>query len=810
MFDKDYDPVAKRLIEKLPLFLKEEVISQARTHQKIVAKPLQDADRDTRLAMTLIDLDRPLLIWREQDQPHSYTINFKVSLEDIMRVKVYKDGWKIYDSGKLEKGVNIFIESIQRKTYDIIPDHRYLLKVEDYHGNTYEKGIPESYDETGAYQPDPVLDRLGKLHNIPRLRLKPVDNENLHLAYPKFHNQSIEPDYYYMQRIKDYLRIFQDRGLIYAEFHKWLTVIPDIVGYWRVLSRQNQTEQVFQSEGDVGSYEMATKDRNASTYIVYLDPEKIPLNVLFDSEKYEEFLRDISLSKKFFFEVPIEVSITDTVIFDSDVDDTLFGMKEYEEFITVDDISSADTEISFTESFKSSDTISTADITTSNIPVETALFSDDLSTTHATDISTESFKSSDTITTADITTSDIPVEISKFSDMLSDSSVADVVPETFKASDYVSETVSYELATESFKSSDTISTADTTTSNAVADVSKFSESLTTTSATGVDSETGKFSDSYSYSAIAYIRTYDTDTQFNSLSKSGSIVISGTGTSAVITTGDPTSTNTGAKQPTSATNVSYTNCGSGFGYWYYLSRLTDGCNDYGAAADSAAKVCYTDILRASGYSFGVPSNARITGIVVNIRRRQSGTVNRVDQLVRINVGGTNSTNKADTSTYWPQSYATKTYGGSTDLWGLSNVTPSNINTLYVDLSAKNNYSAGATFYVDCITVTVYYKVPASGTVSYTLSGSEVGVGNNLGYLDLKTSIPEGSISYEVKKNGSTVKSGSVSSGTSTISLTDITVGSTSDSFEVKFTLTSGTSNKPSIDYIKHRYQVSGNL
>ncbi|MBC7109063.1 MAG: hypothetical protein H5T41_09840 [Methanomassiliicoccales archaeon] len=751
MFDKDYDPVAKRLIEKLPLFLKEEVISQARTHQKIVAKPLQDADRDTRLAMTLIDLDRPLLIWREQDQPHSYTINFKVSLKDIMRVKVYEDGWKIYDSGKLEKGVNIFVESIQRETYDIIPDHRYLLKVEDYHGNTYEKGIPESYDETGAYQPDPVLDRLGKLHNIPRLRLKPVDNENLHLAYPKFHNQSIEPDYYYMQRIKDYLRIFQDRGLIYAEFYKWLTVIPDIVGYWRVLSRQNQTEQVFQSEGDVGSYEMATKDRNASTYIVYLDPEKIPLNVLFDSEKYEEFLRDISLSKKFFFEVPIEVSITDTVIFDSDVDDTLFGMREYEEFITVDDISSADT-----------------------------------------------------------TTSDIPVEISKFSDMLSDSSVADVVPETFKASDYVSETVSCELATESFKSSDTISTADTTTSNAVADVSKFSESLTTTSATGVDSETGKFSDSYSYSAIAYIRTYDTDTQFNSLSKSGSIVISGTGTSAVITTGDPTSTNTGAKQPTSATNVSYTNCGSGFGYWYYLSRLTDGCNDYGAAADSAAKVCYTDILRASGYSFGVPSNARITGIVVNIRRRQSGTVNRVDQLVRINVGGTNSTNKADTSTYWPQSYATKTYGGSTDLWGLSNVTPSNINTLYVDLSAKNNYSAGATFYVDCIKVTVYYKVPASGTVSYTLSGSEVGVGNNLGYLDLKTSIPEGSISYEVKKNGSTVKSGSVSSGTSTISLTDITVGSTSDSFEVKFTLTSGTSNKPSIDYIKHLYQVSGNL
>ena len=226
------------------------------------------------------------------------------------------------------------------------------------------------------------------------------------------------------------------------------------------------------------------------------------------------------------------------------------------------------------------------------------------------------------------------------------------------------------------------------------------------------------------------------------------------------------------------------------------------------ADTPAQTCYTDILRLSGFSFGVPSNATITGIEVAISRKQSGTVNRVDQLIRVNVSRINSNNKADTSTYWPQSYSTKTYGGSSDLWGLSNVTPSNINTLYLDISAKDNYSrAGATFSVDCVRVKVYWRVPSRGTASYTLSGSDVGVGNNLGQIQVSCSIPEGSISYTVKKNGSTVRSGSLASGENTIDLTGVTASSASDSFEFVFSITSGASNKPTIDYIKHYLTAS---
>jgi hypothetical protein len=99
---------------------------------------------------------------------------------------------------------------------------------------------------------------------------------------------------------------------------------------------------------------------------------------------------------------------------------------------------------------------------------------------------------------------------------------------------------------------------------------------------------------------------------------------------------------------------------------------------------------------------------------------------------VDTTGTNiGNNKADTTTFWPTSQTTASYGSSSDLWGTTwqpfKVNNSNFG---VRLSVQNNVALVRTAYVYWIKITVYYtpqvtgwKTPAHCT-SQTRSGSAI--------------------------------------------------------------------------------------
>jgi len=131
---------------------------------------------------------------------------------------------------------------------------------------------------------------------------------------------------------------------------------------------------------------------------------------------------------------------------------------------------------------------------------------------------------------------------------------------------------------------------------------------------------------------------------------------------------------------------------------------------------------SDYLRATNYNFSIPSDATITGIVVTINRtgQQSLSIGFRDDLLYLvkDVSGspqiqTGGDNKASSST-WPTSLGTATYGNSGDLWGLS-WTPSDINNTNfgVAISVHSNLILSTlTATVDYMRITVHYTVPGS--------------------------------------------------------------------------------------------------
>lgn len=132
------------------------------------------------------------------------------------------------------------------------------------------------------------------------------------------------------------------------------------------------------------------------------------------------------------------------------------------------------------------------------------------------------------------------------------------------------------------------------------------------------------------------------------------------------------------------------------------------------------------LLASNFGFAIPLTATITGVLVEIKRAQTaGAGSLIDQLVRLTkagvAGGTNHAAGA-----WPGALTYQSYGGSTDLWGLT-LAPADINNsgFGVQLTADETGGASATAAVDAIRVTIYYKQVGGSGVSDLLQGTNCG-------------------------------------------------------------------------------------
>ena len=128
---------------------------------------------------------------------------------------------------------------------------------------------------------------------------------------------------------------------------------------------------------------------------------------------------------------------------------------------------------------------------------------------------------------------------------------------------------------------------------------------------------------------------------------------------------------------------------------------------------------SDWLVAYNFGFTIPTDAYITGVLVEIERHANNVYCHDQYLYLYNNGNIGSSRASSCS--WPTSDAYASYGGATDQWGAS-LTPSIVNgaDFGVALSVLADDS-DRIFYVDHIRITVYYSYPpATPSTAPTMS------------------------------------------------------------------------------------------
>lgn len=125
--------------------------------------------------------------------------------------------------------------------------------------------------------------------------------------------------------------------------------------------------------------------------------------------------------------------------------------------------------------------------------------------------------------------------------------------------------------------------------------------------------------------------------------------------------------TGLLDPASAVSE-----GAGLAAWSNASNVTASDNTY-ATASVAVNGVNSKYLYCYDFGAAVPLGATINGVEVVVHRKCNFAgiqYNAVDQTIQLNTASATlvGSNKAATSTKWPTTEATATYGGSADLWG----------------------------------------------------------------------------------------------------------------------------------------------
>ncbi len=175
--------------------------------------------------------------------------------------------------------------------------------------------------------------------------------------------------------------------------------------------------------------------------------------------------------------------------------------------------------------------------------------------------------------------------------------------------------------------------------------------------------------------------------------------------------------TAARYPVTGADVT----GVGTITWTNPGNIAADDNAYATATLTSGTTSH--YLRGTNFGFTIPTNATITGIVVEIGRYTSGRTTPLtrDNIVRlVKAGAIVGTNNAVTGTDWPAAEGIATYSPTDPLWGTT-WTPDeiNANNFGVVLSAINsNGTRSRTATVDYMRITVSYKL--TPTLSITNS------------------------------------------------------------------------------------------
>lgn len=175
----------------------------------------------------------------------------------------------------------------------------------------------------------------------------------------------------------------------------------------------------------------------------------------------------------------------------------------------------------------------------------------------------------------------------------------------------------------------------------------------------------------------------------------------------------------------ATNVTVTG-----NNWSPLSAATGPADGVYATAGEPTGGAQTDNLVLSNYGFNLPDTAVIDGILVGV----AGSMNQSSINISLNIGGATK-NGIPTGDV----YADGLFGSSTDLWGNTSITYSQVNNTNFGVTIQGlNTHGGGSASIDSVEITIYWhtkpaKIPRTKYYLYKVYDSITG--SYLGNLPL---------------------------------------------------------------------------
>lgn len=216
----------KKLLNKFPYFIDKRQSSNFYKSQAVTNKGFQDISQALFDVAESFNLSKKVLIWKEQNEPYEYTMNFACNCPNLKRVIIYKNDELLYmETYSLEDKIGTFFYSHEDTSYNenldtiIIPTDTYSIYAETYDEYTLAKGFPENDKRLGnEYDHDYSLDEIGRLNNIPRKNYIPT--EDYANTEPPYNDRLTEDDYHYLNRIINYNLRLHDTPLPVLEIWK--------------------------------------------------------------------------------------------------------------------------------------------------------------------------------------------------------------------------------------------------------------------------------------------------------------------------------------------------------------------------------------------------------------------------------------------------------------------------------------------------------------------------------------------------------------------------------------------------------------
>jgi hypothetical protein len=213
--------------------------------------------------------------------------------------------------------------------------------------------------------------------------------------------------------------------------------------------------------------------------------------------------------------------------------------------------------------------------------------------------------------------------------------------------------------------------------------------------------------------------------------------------------------------------------SGGSGWTNSGRVT--ASDNSKATNSSSALSVGSTLTVSFASASIPSGSTIDGIEVIVEGAGSST-----GWLSLDTGGGVTLPKGSrqtNSSLWTSADVNYSVGGASSLWGGSWAASDFNSSWDLTLQVYNkNTSSARTASIDYVSVTIYYtentdpRFTTQPSVNHNSGYSHIGANNTPASVSFTSADDEqSSLSYTVKKSGSTVKSGTVSTGAQSVSI-----------------------------------------